>query len=90
MPALHHRQERKTFMKDLIKSIDNLPKLIKLILAIPALDIIWVVYRLMRSLVKKNTLGIVIAVVLIIVGLPWLWVIDLICIALNDKVWWLD
>ena len=77
-------------MKDLIKSIDNLPKLIKLILAIPALDIIWVVYRLMRSLVKKNTLGIVIAVVLIIVGLPWLWVIDLICIALNDKVWWLD
>ena len=77
-------------MKDLIKSIDNLPKLIKLILAIPALDIIWVVYRLMRSLVKKNTLGVVIAAVLIIVGLPWLWVIDLICIALTDKVWWLD
>ena len=77
-------------MKDLIKSIDNLPKLIKLILAIPALDIIWVVYRLMRSLVKKNTLGVLIAAVLIIVGLPWLWVIDLICIALNDKVWWLD
>ena len=77
-------------MKDLIKSIDNLPKLIKLILAIPALDIIWVVYRLMRSLVKENTFGVVVAVVLIIVGLPWLWVIDLICIALNDKVWWLD
>ena len=77
-------------MKDLIKSSDNLPKLIKLILAIPALDIIWVVYRLMRSLVKKNTLGVLIAAVLIIVGLPWLWVIDLICIALNDKVWWLD
>ena len=77
-------------MKDLIKTIDNLPKLIKLILAIPALDIIWVVYRLMRSLVKNNTLGVVIAVVLIIVGLPWLWLIDLICIALNDKVWWID
>ena len=77
-------------MKDLIKSIDNLPKLIKLILAIPALDIIWVVYRLMRSLVKNNTLGVVIAVVLIIVGMPWLWLIDLICIALNDKVWWID
>ena len=53
-------------------------------------DIIWVVYRLMRSLVKENTFGVVIAVVLIIVGLPWLWAIDLICIALNDKVWWLD
>ena len=77
-------------MKDLIKTIDNLPKLIKLILAIPALDIIWVVYRLMRSFVKNNMLGVVIAVVLIIVGLPWLWLIDLICIALNDKVWWID
>ena len=77
-------------MKDLIKSIDNLPKLIKLILAIPALDIIWVVYRLVRSLVKENTLGVVIAAVLIIVGLPWLWLIDLICIALNDEVWWID
>jgi len=77
-------------MKDLIKSIDNLPKLIKLILAIPALDIIWVVYRLMRSFVKNNMLGVVIAVVLIIVGLPWLWLVDLICIALNDKVWWID
>ena len=56
-------------MKDLIKSIDNLPKLIKLILAIPALDIIWVVYLLMRSFVKNNMLGVVIAVVLIIASL---------------------
>ena len=77
-------------MKDLIKSIDNLPKLVKLILAIPALDIIWVVYRLLRSLVKENTLGIVVAIVLIFVGIPFMWLIDIICIALNDKVWWLD
>ena len=77
-------------MKDLIKSIDNLPKLVKLILAIPALDIIWVVYRLLRSLVKENTLGIGVAIVLIFVGIPFMWLIDIICIALNDKVWWLD
>lgn len=77
-------------MRDLIKAIDNLPKLVKLILAIPMLDIVWVVYRLLRSLDKKNTLGIVLAIVLIIVGIPFLWVIDIICIALNDKVWWLD
>ena len=28
-------------MKELIKAMDNLPLLIKVILAIPALDIIW-------------------------------------------------
>lgn len=77
-------------MRDLIKAIDNLPKLVKLILAIPMLDIVWVVYRLLRSLDKKNTLGIVVAVVLLFVGIPFLWLIDIICIALNDKVWWLD
>ena len=77
-------------MKDLIKALDNLPKLVKLILAIPALDIVWVVYRLLRSLDKKNMLGIVLAIVLIIFGIPFLWIVDILCIALNDKVWWLD
>ncbi|MBO5789594.1 MAG: hypothetical protein J6V82_00760 [Clostridia bacterium] len=77
-------------MKDLIKAIDNLPKWVKIILAIPALDIIWCVYRLLRSIDKKNTLGIVLAAVLIAFGFSFLWIIDILCIAFNDKVWWLD
>ena len=77
-------------MKGLIDSLNGLPKLLKIILAIPFLDIIWVVYRLLCSIEKKNTLGIVLAIVLIIVGIPFLWLVDIICIALNDKVWWID
>ena len=77
-------------MKGLIDSLNGLPKLLKIILAIPFLDIIWVVYRLLCSVEKKNTLGIVLAIVLIIVGIPFLWLVDIICIALNDKVWWID
>lgn len=77
-------------MKSFIKAIDNLPTLVKLILALPGLDIVWVVYRLLRSLVKNNILGVIVAVIAIIVGLPWLWLVDIICILINGKVWWVD
>ena len=77
-------------MKSFISAMDGLPKVVKIILAIPFLDIIWVVYRLIRSLDSKNTLGIVLAIVLIIFGIPFLWLIDIICIIINNRVWWLD
>ena len=77
-------------MKSFISAMDGLPKVVKIILAIPFLDIIWAVYRLIRSLDNKNTLGIVLAIVLIIFGIPFLWLIDIICIIINDRVWWLD
>ena len=77
-------------MKSFIKAIDDRPTLVKLILALPGLDIVWVIYRLLRSLVKNNILGVIVAVVAIVVGLPWLWLVDIICILLNGKVWWVD
>lgn len=75
-------------MKDLIKAIDNLPWLVKLILCIPALDIFWAVYRVLKSVDAKNVLGIVLSVILIFVGIPFLWLIDLICVIVSKKVWW--
>ena len=77
-------------MKALIDAMAGLPKLVKLILCIPALDIIWVIYRLCRSLEKKNVVGIVLAIVLLIVGIPFVWLIDLICVILKGEVWWID
>ena len=66
-------------MKALIDAMAGLPKLVKLILCIPALDIIWTIYRLCRSIEKKN-----------IVGIPFVWLIDLICVILKGEVWWID
>lgn len=76
-------------MKDLIKAIDNLPWIVKLILCIPMLDIVWWIYRLIKSLDANNTVGIVLAIVLLIVGIPWFWIIDIICVILNKKIWWI-
>lgn len=77
-------------MKSIIKTIDNLPKLIKLILAIPALDIIWTLYRICRSLDKNNMVGVILGIVLLFVGIPFMWLIDILCILFKDKVWWID
>lgn len=77
-------------MKALVKAFDGLPKLVKIILALPALDIVWAFYRLARSLAKNNVLGIVLAIVMIIVCPVIFWVVDIITLVLFNKVLWID
>lgn len=76
-------------VKKLINTIDGLDKIIKLILCIPVLDIIWSVYRLLKSVVANNVVGIVISVILIFCA-PFMWLVDLICLLLNGKIWTVD
>lgn len=77
-------------MKGLIKTLDNLPLIVKLILCIPLLDIVWSVYKLCRSITKNNVLGIILAVLTIVPGAAFIWLIDLLTLLFTGKVWWLD
>ena len=77
-------------MKSLINTVDNLPMLFKLLLCIPVVAIFWMIYRIFRSLDKGNMIGVIIAVVLIFVGVPFAWLIDLVCLLVMGKVWWID
>ena len=56
--------------------MDRLPKLVKLLLALPFLDIVWAVYRLCRSIDKNSP--------------TLLWIADVVTIAADDKVGWID
>ena len=76
-------------MKNLIKAINELPWIVKLILCIPVLDIVWTVVRLCRSIVAGNVVGIVLAIVLIFCA-PFVWLIDLICVIVKGNIWWFD
>ncbi len=80
----------KESLNNFITQMDNLSQGVKILLALPFIDIIWVVYRLIKSIAKDDVLGLVLAIVAIIVGVPFLWVIDMICIAVMGHVWWLD
>ena len=74
-------------MKDFIKAMDELPFIVKLILCIPMLDIVWTVYRLIKSLDAKNTAGIVVSIIMFFC-FSFVWLVDLICVIVNKKVWW--
>lgn len=77
-------------MSGLVKSFDSLPKIVKVILALPVLDIVWAIYRLCRSISKKSTLGIVLAIIMLFVCPALFWLVDIITILLVDKVLWID
>ncbi len=83
-------KETKDGLNKFIKQLDDLPQVVKLLLALPVIDIIWVIYRIIKSIAKDDLLGLIIAIVCIVVGIPFLWVIDMICIAVMGHVWWLD
>lgn len=77
-------------MSSFIKAMDDLPLILKIILALPMIDIVWVIYRLIKSIDQKNTLGIVLAIILLVIGIPFLWLVDIITLIINNKVLWLD
>ncbi len=70
--------------------LDKQSKVVKIIFALPFLDIIWSVYRLIKSLEKNDTIGIVVGIILLLLGPSILWIVDIITIALYDKVIWFD
>lgn len=62
-------------MNELIKAIDNLPWIVKIILCLPGVDIVWAIYRIIKGIEKKDTLLLVVGIVWIFFGttLTWLW-----------------
>ena len=77
-------------MKNFVKAMDNLPLIVKIILALPFLDIVWNVVRLCKSIAKSNLLGIILAIISLFAGIPFVWIIDIICILVKNKIWWID
>ncbi len=72
-------------MKDLLKAVDTLPWIVKLILCIPALDIVWAIYRIIKGVVNKDVVKIVIGILWIFPGSVICWLFDLITVALNKS-----
>ncbi|MCH5171795.1 MAG: hypothetical protein J1F31_03055 [Erysipelotrichales bacterium] len=80
-------------MKELIKWIDEQPLWLKIIFALPMLDIVWSIYRICRSVAKNNVLGIVLGVILLFLGPTIVWVLDLVTLIFKlnkETVFWID
>ena len=77
-------------MEKFVKFMDDLPIIVKIILALPMIDIIWVVYRIVKSATKDSTFGIVLGIIFVIIGIPFLWLVDIISLIVINKVLWVD
>ena len=71
-------------MKDLIKVFDNFPWIVKILLAI-FLDIVIHIYRIIKAVDAKNTVAIVVSIILVFV--PPMCLVDLIYILVKRKYW---
>jgi hypothetical protein len=73
-------------MKELVKTFDGLPWILKLVLALPVLDgLCWGIYRVAKGLSKKDNLLIIVGLIWIFAGAAILWIIDLVTIILYKK-----
>lgn len=69
-------------MKDLIKQVNDLPLIVKLILCIPAVEIFYGVCRIVNGVVKNDVLWIVLAILTIFPGAFFMWILDVIWVLL--------
>ena len=77
-------------MKSLVKTLEGLPWLIRVILTL-FVGIYANLLRLFRSLAAKNVIGIVLAIILLLCGGFFiLWIIDLIMVLIGKNIWWID
>ena len=65
-------------MSDFVKAVDGLPLLAKVILCIPVLEIFYGICRVVNGVVKNDVVWIVLAVLTIIPGAFFMWILDLV------------
>ena len=78
---------KENIMKELISALDNLPLVVKIILAV-FLDIVWHIYRIMKSVDTNNTTALIVSIILLFI--PFMGIIDLIVLILKGEVLYLD
>lgn len=73
-------------MRELVKTFDGLPWILKLILALPVLDgLCWGIYRVAKGVSNKDNLLIIVGLIWIFAGAAILWIIDMVTIILYKK-----
>lgn len=73
-------------MKEIVKFFDDAPFILKVIFCIPALDILWAIYRIAVGIENNNIYNVILGIVWIIPGATFAWFIDLICVLMNGRI----
>lgn len=73
-------------MKDLVSALDNLPKIVKIILALPGLDIVWAIYRIVKGIAYKNNVTLIAGIVWLFVGWAITWILDIVTLVTKETL----
>lgn len=68
-----------------VKWLDKAPLWLKVIFALPVLDIIWAIYRIVKGAGTGKILTLVAGILWILLGWAILFIIDIVCILLYKK-----
>lgn len=68
-----------------VKWMDNLPLWAKIIFALPALDIVWAIYRIVKGAVKGQTSVLLGGILWLLLGWAIFWIIDIVSICLQKR-----
>ena len=69
-----------------VKWMDDLSKELKMVFCILFLDITWMIYRIIKAADAKNTLAVIIWILItVFLGYVW-WIVDLITMAVYGKI----
>jgi hypothetical protein len=76
-------KKRRKIMNELIKTVNNFPLIVKLLLCIPCVEIFYGICRVVQGVVKNNVVWIVLAVLTIFPGAFFMWILDLVWVLLK-------
>ncbi len=67
-------------MKNFVKWFDESPLWVKIVFALPILDIVWAIYRIVKGAAYGKVWTLVGGILWIVLGWIALWLVDLICV----------
>lgn len=72
-------------MNKIVDTLNGLPPILKIILCLPALDIVWGVARICKGVADKNLLYTILGILTVVSGAAFIRVIDLILVIVRGK-----
>ena len=65
-------------MNELLKAVDEMPLIVKVILCLPCVDVFYGICRIVKGAVKNDLVWIVLAILTVFPGAFFMWILDLI------------
>ncbi len=65
-------------MNELLKAVDEMPLIVKVILCLPCVDVFYGICRIVKGAVKNDLVWIVLAILTVFLGAFFIWILDLI------------